>query len=128
MNPVYIDIVDLLIAGSFPDSELFGGEWGSPFKQILVLNTGGPASDLKQVYEVPDFQILVRGSNTDSDSSVYARAKAVFNYLCGIGNNVCINNTNYQGFEPTSNLAPLGKDENSCFIYSMNFRTYRNVF
>lgn len=128
MNPVYVDVIDILLLGGFPDAELFGGEWGAPHQQILVLNSGGPASDLKEVYEVPDFQILVRGDNTDSDRDVYARAKSVFNYLCGLGNSVCINDTNYQGFEPMSNLAPLGKDDNSCFIYSMNFRTYRNAF
>ena len=127
MNPVYIDIVNLLIDASFPESELFGGEWGSPYKQILVLGSGGPASDLQEVYEVADFQILVRGSISDSDSAVYTRAKAVFNYLNSAGSSICIDDTNYQGFIQTSNLSPLGRDDNGCFIYSMNFRTYRNA-
>ncbi len=128
MNPVYVDIIDLLLLEGFSSNELFGGEWGAPHKQILVLNSGGPASELKQVYEVSDFQILVRGDKTNSDRTVYARAKAVYNYLCSVSGRVCVNDTGYQSFEPTSNLAPLGRDDNGCFIYSMNFRTYRNAF
>lgn len=128
MNPIYVDIRELLISGGFESDDIFGAEWGSKYKQILILGSGGPASDLKNVYEIIDFQVLVRGDLTESDMDVYIIAKQVYTYLCGLGYSACINDTNYQGFEPTSNLAGLGKDENSCFIYSMNFRSYRNAF
>ena len=130
MNPVYYDVAFYLDANGFGTlgTDLFGGEWGQVDKQILVLGGAGTPSELKSLYEMPDIQILVRGNKSESDRHVYAIAKGVSDLLLSALDNVDINGTCYTGFEPSSNIAPLGKDENERFIYSMNFTTYRNAF
>ena len=137
-NPVYFDVAHLLANNGFGalGTDIFGGEWGSKdgadiHKQILVIDGPGTPSDLKETYEQPGVQILVRGNKksggTDyADIEVYRRAKAISDFLLGLSDAVEINGVCYRGFEESTNIAPLGKDENERFVYSMNFFTYRN--
>jgi hypothetical protein len=128
MNPVYIDVATELQAAGLGNlgSDLFGGEWGLADKQILVLSGGSPPSDLKEVYESVEIQILVRGDKRDSDSVVYNRAYEVSRYLLRLSDQAVLNGCIYKGFEAVTNIAPLGKDDNQRFIYSMNFNSFRS--
>lgn len=129
MNATYFDVAALLdLEGSFGASgvDLFSGEWGSPGKQVLVMEGIGTPSTLPNSYEQAGVQILVRGGKRESDHSVYLRAKAISDYLLSLSDCVTINATVYKGFEESSNIAMLGKDENERFVYSMNFVTWRN--
>lgn len=133
MNPTYADTATLLSLNGFGamGTDIFGGEWGSPDKQILCLEGVGVPSDLKDIYEQPSVQILVRGTKSGTgsrDIDVYTAAKAISDFLLQQLEHVEISGTCYLGFEQGSNIAPLGKDENERFVYSLNFMTYRNPF
>ncbi|MCK4621338.1 MAG: hypothetical protein KAT62_03885 [Desulfuromonadales bacterium] len=128
MNPTYFDVLSLLAANGFGSLgvEIFGGEWGAPDKQVLVLEGVGTPSPLKDLYEQPGVQIIVRGDKGDRDIDVYVRAKAVSDFMLSQSDSIEINGVCYKGFEEGSNIAPLGKDDEERFNYSMNFITWRN--
>ena len=107
-------------------SDLFSNEWGEPDSQILVLNGVGVVEELKELYEEVGVQIMCRGTSTESPTSVYTRAKTISNFLLSQPEHIDINDTCYLGFEPSSSIANLGKDEENRHVVSMNFRTYRN--
>lgn len=130
MNPIYVDAVLFLQSNGFGSlgSDLFGGEWGETVdKQILCLNGISTPADLKDLYEPQSLQILVRGDKLERDLDVYSRAYDIRKFLLSRPENINMNGTCYKGLEEGSNLAPLGKDENQRFIYSMNFTTFRNA-
>lgn len=129
MNSTAFDVSELLNAeGSFGTlgTDLRSGEWGKADKQILVMEGVGTPSTLKRSYEQTGVQILVRGEKNAADNTVYAVAKSVSDFLLLKSDCVTINGTVYKGFEESSNIAALGKDENQRFVYSCNFSTYRN--
>ncbi len=127
-TPTYFDVFTLLSDNGFGviGVDLFGGEWGAVDEQILVLEGVGTPVILKTEYENPGVQILVRGVPRGRDKDVYAKAKPISDFLLNLPADTLVNNICYAGFEETSNIAPLGKDENERFIYSMNFSTFRN--
>lgn len=126
-NAAHFDIATLLDANALGTlgTDLFGGEWGDTDKQTLVLDGVGTPSDLKQTFENPGIQILVRGEKLQAAHLVYVTAKAIYDFLVTQPESVTINTTEYKGFEPSSNIAPLGKDADERHIYSLNFSTYR---
>ena len=127
-NAIYVDITQLLSDNGFGTlgTDLTGGEWLiSVDAQTLVLDGVGTPSDLKEVYEQPSVQILVRGEKNQAAHLVYSLAKAISDFLVTLSESVTINTTEYKGFEPSSNIAPLGKDASERHSYSMNFFTYR---
>ena len=130
MNAPHFDIANYLNASAIGilGTDLFSGEWGDVDAQILVMNSPGSPSDLKDVLENPGIQILVRGEKNAADYLTYDVAKTVSDFLLSAGENVDIDGTCYTGFEESSNIANLGKDDNNRFNYSMNFMTYRNRF
>jgi len=128
-RPTYYDVMWLLEDGGIGTigTDLFGGEWGRwTDEQILCLEGVGTPADPKELYEMPGVQILVRGEKRGRDIDVYEKAKEVSDYLLGLPDTTDANDVCYKGFEESSNIAPLGKDFNQRFIYSMNFYTYRN--
>lgn len=134
MNPVYYDVTSFLQANGFGTigTSLAGGEWNRAIngkeidRQTLVLEGVGIPSDLKDLYEQPSVQILVRGDKIERDVDVYRRAYDIRKFLLSQPETVELNGTCYKGFEEGSNLAPLGKDDNQRHIYSMNLFTWRN--
>lgn len=127
-SPTYYDVMQYLAANGLGQIgvDLFGGEWGAPDAQMLVVEGVSPVSDLPETYESPGVQILVRGSTGQRDVDVYRRAKTVYDFLVNAPDCLDINGTQYAGFEPSTNLAGLGQDANERFAYSMNFTTFRN--
>lgn len=105
-------------------TDLFGGEWGDVDKQVAVYDGVSPPSELKTVYEEVSIQVLVRGGKCEAAHEVYKRAKELSDYLLLL-DDFSVNGCGYKSLEPTSNIAPLGKDENERHTYSMNFNTYR---
>lgn len=137
VNPTYVDVMALLVTGGLGTIgvDLFGGEWGHTGtqdvdEQVLVLEGVGFPSPQPDVFEQPGVQILVRGPRSNQpdgrDIDVYVRAKAISDYLLTLPDTTEVNSVCYKGFEEGSNIAPLGKDENKRFIYSLNFFTWRN--
>ena len=130
-NAIYFDITQLLSDNGFGTlgTNLNGSEWLIGIDaQTLVLDGVGTPSDLKEVYEQPSVQILVRGAKQQAAHLVYSSAKAISDFLLSQSECVTINTTVYKGFEQGSNIAALGKDEDQRHSYSMNFYTYRNAF
>ena len=130
MNPIYADAAFFLQDNGFGTlgSDLFGGEWGEKTdKQILCLNGIATPAELKNLYEPQSLQIIVRGDKLGRDLDVYSRAHDIRKFFLCQPENVDMNGTCYKGFEEGSNLAPLGKDDNQRFMYSMNFTTTRNA-
>jgi len=132
-NAPCVDICTLLNANGFGTlgTDLFGMEWGTvgddPIdQQTLVIDTEGFSSEQKNAYEHITFQILFRGDKRESGKDVYDRARLVHLFLIDSSDSVTINSTEYLGFEPQSNLAPLGPDSEERYIYSMNYFTFRN--
>jgi len=125
-NPQHYDIATKIDEGTALTFgvDLFGGEWGKPDEQVLVMDGSAPASELKDVYEEVSVQILVRGEPRVAPFKVYRRAKELSDFLLNL-NDFEVNGCGYKDFEPTSNIAPLGKDKNERHTYSMNFTTYR---
>ena len=132
MNASYYDVATLLgsgIASLTLGTNLFGGEWSAGVdKQVLCIEGVGVPSEQKELYEQPSVQILVRGDKNQPDYRVYNMAKEISDFLLQQPECVKINDTDYKGFEVGSSIAPLGKDENERFVYSMNFFSWRNAF
>ena len=129
-NATFFDVATLLNANALGVSWYFSFSvvsGGKPDAQTLVLDGVGTISPLKQTYEQPGIQILVRGEKLQASHLVYATAKAIYDFLVSQTESVTINTTEYKGFEPSSNIAQLGKDALERHVYSMNFSTYRAV-
>lgn len=132
MNSVAFDVMTFLNDNAIgtTGTDLFCFEWGHASqeeidKQVLVLDQEAVDSPLKNTYEQPVIQVLVRGSKRESGKTVYARARAIFNLLIA-QSTVTINGTDYLEFEPLSNVTPIGRDANNRFMVSLNFYTFRN--
>lgn len=121
------------IVGLLDDSSLFGDlskgyEWDSKTdEQILVMLAPGAPSDLKDLFVNEGVQILVRGNPKKSAKDAYALANRLYNFMVSQSENLIINDTRYKGFEPTSNVASLGKDANERHLFSLNFETFRGL-
>ena len=129
MNAPHYDVATLLDDNAIGTlaTDLFGGEWGKPDRQILILDGPGIPSELKTLFENPSIQILVRGDKDEAARTVYTTAKAVYDFLVAQTDSVTINGCEYKGFEVRTNITPLGMDESQRHIYSMNFLTWRGV-
>lgn len=128
-KPAYYDVAQHLSANGFGvlGDDLWAGEWGEDIdKQTLVMNGVGTVADPKELYENPGIQILVRGAKNEPDHEVYSVAKSISDFLLALLDGVDIQGTCYTGFEESTNIANLGKDDNERFVYSMNFTTFRN--
>jgi hypothetical protein len=136
MNPVYVDAAFKLQSEfSFSDGSklvlgesLFGGEWGVDIDMQVMLLDGVPApSDLKDLFENVNLQVLVRGEKLEEDRKVYGRAYEVMRFFLNLPENTDLNGCIYKGFEQDSGLLQLGKDDNDRFTYSFNLSTQRGV-
>ena len=110
--------------------DLFSFEWGSVDgteinKQVLVIDLEPMDTDMKDSYEKPVFQILVRGENDESGKIVHDQARAIYDFIREQVTQT-INSVDYLEFEPVGGLMPLGKDSNGLHTYAMTFYTFRD--
>lgn len=128
MNAPHFDIASKIGAGTSLTlgTDLFCGEWGRADYQVLVMDGVAPPSDLPFSYEQIGIQILVRGAKSQAARSVYETGKMVYDFIISLPDNFDANGCQYSSFEPSSNLAHIGKDENERHIYTMNFTAYRS--
>lgn len=128
-----LDIAKLLAAspvdggGGFGDlgTNIFSYKWGKKKdNQILVIPGIGVESPLKELYRNPSFQILVRGGKNSDHDATYSLAQDIYEFLVNKPENVQIGTCSYKGFDPTSDIAALGEDEDERPIFSLNFDTY----
>mgnify|MGYP003653139021 CR=1 FL=1 len=126
--PVYVSICEYLHQNNLGNIGygIFGGEWGDEDAQILVLSGGGTVAAPKTQYLNVEIQFIVRGNKRQSDREVYEVAKRVYNLMILTPDQIDIDGVCFTGFEPITNLASLGKDDNERFMYTMNFSTYTN--
>jgi hypothetical protein len=127
MASVAYSVALLLQQNSFGTlgADIFVYKWGlTEGHQILVMNTGGNASELKTLYRNPYFQILVRGEENKSREIYYEEAENIYNFLVSSPENITVDGYAYKGFEPTTDIMAIGEDENGRPIFSMNFETY----
>lgn len=128
MNPVSFDIMTLLSDNAFGviSTDLFAMGWGEGIdSQILIMDVAGGDSPLKEVYENPHFQIIVRGEKNADFLTAYGRIKSIHEFLISLPTGA-INGTDYLEFEPFSTIAALGRDDNDRAIFSMNYYTFRD--
>lgn len=123
------DIADMIEAdaglGLTQATNLFIMEWGKEVDaQVLIMDGTGIDSDLKDIYEQPTFQVLVRGKKTDGGITVSDRIRAVHEFLIGEPTRT-INGRNYLQFEPISLPTSIGRDENDRPQWSANYFTFR---
>ena len=133
LNSVSEDIRTLLNtnAKGVEGTDLFSFQWGSGNKgaevdkQIMVRDTDPIPALIKDEYENPTFQILVRGGTNEGVKSVYDRARDIYEFMIQQLRQT-INGVEYVEFAPVvSGILHLGKDDNNRHVYSMNFFTYR---
>lgn len=129
MAVIVEDVAKLLEDGGFGSigTDIFGYQWGGTDKQTLVMRGPGTPSDLKDLYINDAVQILVRGSRNESPANVNALADSIYKYMVGQAENTTINGCVYKGFEPTSNVASIGADDNERHIFALNFDTFIGV-
>lgn len=127
MNASWYDLAIWLNANSTLTlgTNLFGGEWGKPDSQVLVLEGIGTPSDLKDVYEQIGVQVMVRGERGVTSNESYKLIKEVSDLMLTSGESIIMNGCEYKGFEQESNIASLGMDENQRHIWTANFYSYR---
>lgn len=123
------DIATLLEGGGLglvQAADLFIMEWGpdSTDEQILIMDTAGFDSDLKEIYEQPTFQVLARGARAAGGNAAYDSIRAVHEFLIA-QETQSIGGREYLQYEPVSNIAGLGRDDNDRHVFSMNYFTYR---
>ena len=133
LNSVSEDIRLLLGNGAkgVVGTDLFSFQWGSSIgggevdKQIVVKDSGAIEAKVKDEYENPTFNILVRGETSEGFKSVHDRARDIYEFVI-VQIRQTLNGTEYVEFAPIGGLMSLGKDSNNRVVYSMNFFTYRN--
>ena len=136
MNSSSYDIMKLLgqetnglglTQGSSGTTPLGHGEWMAITDkiQILVVEGVAPPSHQFDLVEIVAVQVLVRGAKRDSEHKVYKKAFDIYSYLLDLPDSFVSQGNEYKGMEASSNLAPLGRDEEERFTYSMNFISYR---
>lgn len=133
LNNVAEDIRTILndAAKGASGTDLFSFQWGFGAsgdeidKQILVTHTDDTIAMIKDEYENPNFNIMVRGETQEGAKSVHDRARDIYEFLIQEKRQI-INGTEYIEFAPIAGLQPLGKDANNRFVFSMNFFTFRN--
>ncbi len=128
MNAVSFDIATLLNANALGvfGTDLFAMAWDEEVDaQTLVMDQMGNSSALKEVYENPNFQILVRGEKGADINISYGIIRATHEFLIEQPSTI-INGEDYLEFEPLGTIGPLGRDENDRPVWSMNYYTFRN--
>ena len=133
VNAVAFDIMTLL-GDELPLTvgvDLFAQEWGHDNgqeinAQVVVHDVEGFSSPLKDAWEQPTIQILVRGEKAADSNTAYQQMRQVHEFLIQQPELVTVNGCEYLGFEPLGTIARLGRDDNDRMVYSMNYYTYRN--
>jgi len=128
MKAVSVDIVYLLNAAGQGVSgvDLFAMAWAEGVDaQTLILDNAGQDSPMKETYEAPGFQLLVRGEKGEDLNTAYTKIRTIHEYLIGEPAQT-VDGTDYNGFEPLSTITGLGRDDNDRAVFSMNYYTFRN--
>lgn len=133
LNQVSFDIATLLGANGFGTiaTDIFMIEFqddidGSIDSQVVVVDNEGSGSPLKDLYEQPEFQILVRGNKTEGTLIASAKARSIHEFLIAWPN-ATVNGNDYLGVEPMgSGPVFLGRDDSDRPVFSSNYFTHRD--
>lgn len=111
-------------------TDLFSFQWGSGAsgveidKQILVSDREPIPALIKDEYENPVFEVLVRGGRNENVKAVHDRARDIYEWMCTLPRQEVTPST-YIQFAPVGGMISLGRDDNSRPVFSMTFFTYR---
>lgn len=133
LNSPAWDVSQLLAENGFGSiaTDIFRFEWGQNTdgtaidRQILVRSEAGVPQEIRDLVEQPIIQILVRGDKAESSATVYATARAVYEFLLATFK-VTINELQYVDFEPLSAPTEIGRDSEDRQVVTQRFSTYRN--
>lgn len=112
-------------------SDLFSFQWGSAVsgkevdKQIMIRDLEPVDALIKDEYEQPYFQILVRGAAGESLKAVHDRARGIYEHMITQPRRT-LNGTEYVQFAPSGGIIGQGMDGNNRAVYAMTFFTYRD--
>ena len=132
MNPPSEDIKDILLESDagldlvygtslFYSKEPDGTDIAD--KIVTVLDSGGDEPAVQYSYEYPSVQVRVRGDKFKYGDA-YALINSIKNELHGTYNKT-INGARYIGIWASSDILPLGYDEENRPIFTVNFRLHR---
>lgn len=132
LNAVSEDVRTLLhnagkgVAGT----DLFSMQWGSAngggevHKQILVMDREPIDALIKDEYENPVFEVLVRGGVAENILAVHDRARGIYEWFITLLRQE-VGPVTYIQFAPVGGIIPLSKDASNRAVFSMTFFTYR---
>lgn len=132
LNAVCEDVRSLMHAAGKGSQgvDLFSMQWGSAngggeiHKQILVIDREPLDALIKDEYENPVFEVLVRGNVAENVLTVHDRARDIYQWFIGLPRQE-VGPVTYIQFAPVGGMIPLGKDQNNRSVFSMTFFTYR---
>ena len=117
------DVAGLINSQSIATSgtDLFVGRTPtSPYKCVVVMDSGGAAPNPKWARDDPDIQIIVRGDRNNY-SDAYDLALSIKNYLLGLELQT-VGTKIYARFIMRSDITFIHYDENNCPVFTMNWR------
>ena len=131
MKSPAVDISAILVLSSsalslVEGTDLFiSREPTSPNAVVTIFDTGGlePASSTEK-NEFPTIQVRVRGAS--DYETAYSLMDDIKNVLHKFANQT-VNSTLYQGIWASSDIIPLGYDENDRPTLTLNFRIHRTA-
>jgi hypothetical protein len=103
-----------------------GTEPASPDTAITAYDTGGAGPDTDQLdIEQPTIQVRVRsGKGANAYADAYAKQRAILAALLNV-KRVVLDGYLYVGITPTSDILPIGRDDNDRFLLTAKFRVTR---
>lgn len=139
MNPVSVDIKDLLVTAGFKFADAsdfsihINTDVDSPDDVVVIFDTGGPEPwgvldrSVKRLLR-PTFQIRVRA---DAYKKAQDKLEEINNLLERRGSFTAISETSsepdvrYTDLFTTGDPLPLGRDDNNRFLWVTNYQAYR---
>lgn len=137
MNPVCVDVKDLLVAES-TGGMTFGGtdDWSvfissepeTPDRAVTIYETGGRTPSVAtgtsiSPVEYPDFQVRVRGRTYTETCNQLETIRGIISHKGGF----TVGGAKYNDMYETGNPLDLPRDENGRYIRVLNFSAIRQA-
>lgn len=122
LRPTSQDTRQILIDNGISSSLIFlGQEPDTPNTVITIYDTGGDAPNPKWLLDFPTIQIRSRSKQY---STAYSNLINCRDIILGI-DKLVVSTTTYVGFQQSTGVLGLGKDEKDRYMLSINFNVTR---